>query len=189
MFSRPLVALAALLPAAAGANEFRPALEALAEAEMRPLLAEPALVKAVTAQNARTAALTVSEIEGLDMKWRAQVGSGDAPLIDAVTGSSLAERLRGAQEAVGGLFSEVFVMDARGLNVAASNVTSDYWQGDEAKFTESFGAGPGAIHMSEIEFDESTQTYQAQVSLPVLDPASGEPIGAATFGVDVGLLP
>jgi hypothetical protein len=92
------------------------------------------------------------------------------------------------RDAGGGLFTEIFVTDSVGLNVAASDVTSDYWQGDEAKFTESFGAGPGAVHLGEIEFDESTQMYQSQVSVPVLDPESGAPIGAATFGVNVELL-
>ena len=72
---------------------------------------------------------------------------------------------------------------ARGLNVAASAVTSDYWQGDEAKWQETFLAGPGASHVSEIEEDESTQTFQVQVSLPVVD--GGSPIGAITLGVDI----
>lgn len=36
-------------------------------------------------------------------------------------------------EASGRLCTEIFVMDARCLNVAMSDTTSDYWQGDEAK--------------------------------------------------------
>jgi hypothetical protein len=75
------------------------------------------------------------------------------------------------------------MMDARGLNVAASSVTSDYWQGDEEKFTATYPLGPDAVHISEVEFDESTQTFQAQVSLPVTDPATGAVIGAITIGV------
>ena len=36
----------------------------------------------------------------------------------------------------------------------------------------------------EIEFDESTQSYLAQVSVTLSDPSSGAPIGAMTIGLD-----
>lgn len=75
-------------------------------------------------------------------------------------------------------------MDARGLNVAASVATSDMWQGDEAKFQETFPFGPDAVHFSEIEYDESTQVYQGQISLSLKDPETGDVIGAITVGVD-----
>jgi len=87
-----------------------------------------------------------------------------------------------------GAITEVFVMDAAGLNVTASDVTSDYWQGDEAKHQETFGFGAGAVYFSEVEFDESTQSYQAQVSLALTDPTTGEAIGAITVGLNADLL-
>ena len=77
-------------------------------------------------------------------------------------------------------------MDAQGLNVAQSDVTSDYWQGDEAKWQETYNTGN--VHIGDVELDESTQTYQAQVSLPIFDPESNAVIGAATFGVNLELL-
>ena len=64
-----------------------------------------------------------------------------------------------------GLFTEIFVMDAVGLNVAASDTTSDFWQGDEAKWQQTYSAGSGAVHISDVELDESTQSYQSQVEL------------------------
>ena len=79
-------------------------------------------------------------------------------------------------------------MDAQGLNVAASSVTSDYWQGDEAKHQETYGKGAGAVHFSAIEFDESSQMYQAQISISLSDPDSGAVIGAMTIGVDADSL-
>jgi hypothetical protein len=78
-------------------------------------------------------------------------------------------------------------MDNHGLNVAQSAVTSDFWQGDEDKWQQSYGdgTGDGAVHISEVEFDESTGVFQSQVSLPIKDPATGKLIGAITFGVNV----
>jgi hypothetical protein len=79
-------------------------------------------------------------------------------------------------------------MDRHGLNVAASAMTSDMWQGDEAKFTETYSIGAGAVHFSEVELDESTQRYQAQISRHHRRSVLGEPIGAMTVGVDAEAL-
>lgn len=180
--------LAATVALPASANEFGPQLEQLANTEIRSLVSDPAMIAAIRKQNDRTAGLSESEIVAMDQDWRGQVGSGAAPLIDGVTGSPVAARLREVQEASGGLYTEIFLMDAVGLNVAASDVTSDYWQGDEAKWQQTYAAGPDAMHISEIELDESTQSYQSQISVPVVDPDTGEPIGAATVGVNVEFL-
>jgi hypothetical protein len=83
-------------------------------------------------------------------------------------------------------FAEIFVMDNQGANVAMTDKTSDYWQGDEAKFKKSFNGGSGAVFVDDVEFDDSTQAYLVQVSVPVKD---GERvIGAITFGIDIDRL-
>ena len=79
-------------------------------------------------------------------------------------------------------------MDNKGLNVGQSNITSDYWQGDEAKWQDTFMQGANSIHISEVEEDETTQTYQSQLSLPVIDPSSQSVIGAITIGINVDAL-
>lgn len=77
-------------------------------------------------------------------------------------------------------------MEAQRLNVAVSYTTSDYWQGDEAKHEDTYGIGPDAVHYSEIELDESRQRYQGQISVTLVDPATGEPIGAVTIQKAIG---
>lgn len=143
----------------------------------------PIIVDAITAQNAETAGLGASDIEALDQEWRAQVGSADAPVITPVLQNAASDFLREQVASAGGVITEVFIMDAAGLNVAASDVTSDYWQGDEAKFTETFGKGAGAVHVGDVEFDESSQSYQGQISAVIVDD-SGAPIGAITIGLN-----
>jgi hypothetical protein len=80
-------------------------------------------------------------------------------------------------------YAEIFVMDNQGANVAMIDKTSDYWQGDEAKFQKSFNGGSGALFIDEVEFDDSTQAYLVQVSVPVKE--GDKVIGAITIGVDV----
>lgn len=79
-------------------------------------------------------------------------------------------------------------MDNKGLNVAQSDITSDFWQGDEAKWQNTFLKGPGAFDIGEVEEDESTQMFQSQISYTVTDPATGNAIGAITVGVNVDAL-
>lgn len=172
----------------ANADEFTAPLAELAEAEIRGMLEDPAIVAAIRAQNADHAGLSQADIDTLDQKWRAEVGSSDAPTISPVLEGEVASMLRALRDESGGLFTEIFVMDNHGLNVAASDTTSDYWQGDEAKWQQTFKVGPDAVHVSDVELDESTQSYQGQVSLSIADPETGEPIGAATFGVNIEYL-
>jgi hypothetical protein len=146
---------------------------------------DPAVIDAIKAQNAANAKLTQPDIDALDAKWKAEVEAADKPMVSATLGNALSKFLADKKTAAGGLITEVFVMDSKGLNVGQSDATSDYWQGDEAKFQKSFGAGANAVFVDEVEKDESTQTLQSQVSLTITDPASGAPIGAMTLGIDV----
>ncbi|MCF3640078.1 hypothetical protein LXM94_08860 [Rhizobium sp. TRM95111] len=158
------------------------------DGNVRAWLADPAIVDAIKAQNAAHAALAQADIDALDQKWRAEVDGGDRPTIDAVLGNAASQFLKGKQESAGGLVTEVFIMDNKGLNVGQSDVTSDYWQGDEAKWQKTFGDKADALFVDEAEKDESTQMLQSQVSSIIKDPASGEAIGAITIGVNLDAL-
>ncbi len=178
------LAVAMTVAPAAHAIDVENAVAAFLDGTIRGWAAEPVLLDAVTAQNGTTAGFDAAHIDALDQEWRAQVGQSPAPVIDPVLGNPAADFLRAQVMASGGMVTEVFVMDSVGLNVAASGVTSDYWQGDEAKFTETYARGPGAVHVSDVEFDESTQSYSVQVSIPLTDPATGAVIGAMTVGLN-----
>lgn len=178
--------LGTALPAAA--NDYEPALRELAASKIKDLMNNPAVVAAIKAQNEKNAGLSQADIDSLDKTWRAEVGGSATPTIDPVLTGPVADMLRAAAEESEGLFTEIFLMDNHGLNVAASDTTSDYWQGDEDKWQQTFGVGGDAVHISEVELDESTQSYQSQVSVSVVDPETNQPIGAATFGVSVEML-
>lgn len=179
----PLAALLALAPGAQAADIGVQA-QTLVEQELRSWAEDPGVIAAITAQNAAHAGLDAARIDALDKAWRAEVGAASQPTIAPVLASPVSEGLRTRIAASQGRFTEAFVMDNLGLNVATAFPTSDYWQGHEDKFTATYGVGPQAVHVSEVEFDESTQSYQVQISFTVTDPASGAAIGAMTVAVD-----
>lgn len=155
--------------------------------DVAPWLADAVVLDAIAAQNAKHADMNEEAIIAMDKQWRAEVEASSKPLIDATLGNALSEFLREKQAASDGLITEVFIMDNKGLNVGQSDVTSDYWQGDEAKFQKSYGEGAGAIFVDEAEKDESTQMLQSQVSLTIADGA-GTPVGAVTIGINLDAL-
>ncbi|SIS50523.1 hypothetical protein [Phaeovulum vinaykumarii] len=159
-----------------------------ANENLMQLARDPAIVSAILAQNDAHAGLTPAQIDALDKTWRAEIDSAQRPMIDALLGNTASEHLRAQIEDTGGFVVEAFVMDNLGLNVAAAAPTSDYWQGDEAKFSETYPQGAGAIHVSDVEFDESSQRYQVQVSFTVTDPQTDAPIGAMTVALDAEML-
>ncbi|MEM6375510.1 MAG: hypothetical protein AAF686_04670 [Pseudomonadota bacterium] len=181
----PLFALAlAALAAPASADSFVPAMEKFLQSSVKSWSADPVLLDALRDQNATSVSYSQSEIDALDKAWRAEVGTGSSPTIDPVIGNAAADFLRARVSASAGQITEIILMDATGLNAAVSHVTSDMWQGDEAKYTETYPMGPTGVHYSEIEKDESTGRYQAQISFSITDPATGDVIGAMTVGVD-----
>ncbi|MEM7508555.1 MAG: PDC sensor domain-containing protein [Pseudomonadota bacterium] len=186
LLASAFIATSALHPA--HASDYDDALRDVLQSDLASFLADPMLVAAIREQNATTGAYDDGKINALDQQWRGEVGDADAPLITSVLDRSASQMLKLARDEAGGLITEIFVMDAKGLNVAASDITSDYWQGDEAKWQQTYAIGPDAVHISDVELDESTQEYQAQISVSVADPDTGQPIGAATIGVNVGLL-
>jgi hypothetical protein len=170
--------------APAFANDAEPRMREYLETEISAWAANPVLIEAIRNQNTATQGYSQAQIDEMDQAWRKEVGMTDSAVIGPVLQNAASDYLRGVVADAGGVITEVFVMDARGLNVAASDVTSDYWQGDEQKFTETFQVGAEGVHFGEIEFDESSQTYQGQISFSVVDPETSAPVGAMTVGVN-----
>jgi hypothetical protein len=183
-----VVAFLPLLADPAAADEIEALVHDYVMSEITVWATDPTLVEAIRAQNAVHSSLTQDDIGGLDAAWQAEVGGSDTPVISAVLQSPASEFLREKKDASAGVISEAFIVDAVGLNVAASDLTSDFWQGDEAKYQKTFSVGPSEVFVDEVEFDESSQTYQSQASMTIADPDTGEAIGVLTIGVDVEAL-
>lgn len=185
--SKSLVALAvaAGIAPAFAAGAFDAPQTRLDTGDLAAWALEPIVLDAVRAQNATHAGLTRAQIDQLDAGWRAQLRDPEAPMIDGVIGNAASIRLRDRKARAAGLVTQVVVMDAKGLNVAQSDLTPDYWQGDEEAFAGSYGAGPGGVHVSAVAVDRGSRSRWREISMTVVDPATGSAIGAVTFGVDM----
>jgi hypothetical protein len=179
--------LATTTATAGAAQDMQPKMAQFVTEHVMDWATDPIIVNAIIAQNALTGSYDQAKINELDALWMAQAGMAGIPLIDGVLQNPTSDFLRQRVAASGGAISEIFVMDARGLNVAAAEATSDYWQGDEAKFSETFPKGPNALHFGEVELDGSSGEVQAQVSMSIVD-TTGAVVGAMTVGINLASL-
>ena len=178
----------AVLASSAGAQQpdFAPEVKAVAEGDLQTWITDPIILYAIREQNKAHAKIRAGKIRALDEAWIAEGGRG--PMIFDLLDRQASVIIRDRRELSGGVITEIILMDMHGLNVAISDPTSDYYQGDEAKYQDTYLKGPGAVHVGEIEFDDSTQKHQTQVSMTITDPENGQAIGAVTFGIDLTVL-
>lgn len=156
---------------------------AAAVAELARLSTDRTLIDAIVAQNAQSYRLKPGDIAALDRQYQADMKSKSGMAIELMSrpaSQMLRNYLDGAQDRI----VLIMLTDRTGLNVAASRLTHDYWQGDEEKFTQTMPLGPGAIHWGEAERDDVTGRVMHIVARTVTDPKTGEPIGAIAIGYD-----
>ncbi|MEM9781194.1 MAG: hypothetical protein AAF899_01855 [Pseudomonadota bacterium] len=183
------LAVVAAGPAAAQKNDimhYYDEVQEIAAGELQTWITDPVFVYAIREQNQMFGTLSERRIDRMDKRWRAEKGRG--PMIGDLLDRQASVILRDRRELSRGVITEIILMDKYGLNVAISDPTTDFYQGDEAKYQDTYLKGPNAVHVSEVEFDESTGFDQTQVSMTVIDPDSGSPIGAVTFGINLEVL-
>jgi len=135
-------------------------------------------------QNKKHKSLNYSSIQNLDKQYRSELNSSDKPLINKILKNPLSLYLKKIKKEFKNISFEMFVSDNRGLIVAQNDVTSDYWQGDELKFINTFQRNQ-LIFIDEIKYDDSTKKFQVQVSFLIKDPISRDNLGVLTVGLNV----
>ncbi|WP_394154899.1 PDC sensor domain-containing protein [Loktanella salsilacus] len=178
----PIVAICLMtsaVPAIADGADYA----AFVETQVAALAGNALVQDALAASSAAHSSYTMTEILTLDAEWRDQIDNADKPVIAPVIDAPVSAFLRQIVSDSGGSIVEVILMDQFGLNVGTSSITSDFWQGDEDKFRQTYARGIGSIHASDVSLDESTGMYVVQVAFPVLD-ADGQMVGAASFSLD-----
>ena len=144
------------------------------------------LVDAVKAANLERAEYTDADISSLDQAWIDDEPSIQAQ-VAAVANNELSDYLKSfiaknLDEV------EVFVTDIRGLNVAMTDRTSDFWQGDEGWWKSTFADGKGTPFIAAVEYDESSKAYAMNIGAPIYDPQTNKAIGVLRGTLDVSLL-
>lgn len=142
------------------------------------------IINATIEQNERHADYTQNKITRLDKQWVKERDWAEHPMIDAVLANETSLWLKAYKKKMKGSFAEVFVMDNKGMLVGTSDITSDYWQGDEPQWKETYLKGPKTFFVGDMAKDESTGYYSVKISMTLVD-NEGNAIGAVTASLIV----
>jgi len=82
------------------------------------------------------------------------------------------------------LQGEGMLIGRNGGLTAATDKTSDFWQGDEAQFLQAISLPQGKVFMQTEITDESAHLMLIKVSAPIYKPGSKHAIGVLVLGFD-----
>lgn len=120
---------------------------------------------------------TQQQINAIDKEW--QDYAGISPLMLSMLDSQAAQTLLSFERSAP-YFQEIFITDKYGANVAMTSKTSDYWQGDELKFTRCIKNE--AVYIGSREYDMSAAKDLIQISIPIFD--GTDIIGVMVIGIN-----
>jgi len=172
-----LVLALAAVTATAGEFQITPAVQAELDKQKAAIAAwaaNPIIVNAVIEQNRR------GPIAGMDnAKWK--VTRRSDPMVTAFQQNSAGQFLKAQLDDSKTKFSEAFLSGALGEKVAFVEKTTSYFHKGQPKFDVPFTTSKA--WQGSPEFDESSQSYALQVSVPVM--ADARPIGVLVVGVNL----
>lgn len=143
------------------------------------------ILASVIQQNNANRTKPVNQLKQIDEQWQLAFKVNNLGFAKAVVNQPVSRLLGQFTTESKDLLAEIIVMDERGYNVASAEMTSDYWQGDEDKFTQAFNKPAQTLFFDKIKYDASSRRFQIQVSVPLLNPQTHKAIGAITLGVDI----
>ena len=146
--------------------------------EIQSALMEQDIVGTLRTYNRARDSMSQADIDGLEAIWRAELGSGNQPLITGVVRNITALRMRKVIRDTGRVISEINVLDARGVSIAQTTVFPHISQGTAGEAEDIAAADPNMVLISSVESQASDQSRQLEAFYPVIDPDTNELIGA-----------
>jgi len=127
------------------------------------------VIDEVKVQNAANISISEEEMKKLDHQWKEEVKTNKHDLVTKTLNKDASKFLKNVVAESKGLISEIFIMDAKGLDVAKSGITSSMYRGDKPKFKTPFEGAQGTTFIGDIDFDESAQQYLVQGAIAITD--------------------
>ncbi|MCZ2079189.1 MAG: cache domain-containing protein [Bryobacteraceae bacterium] len=140
-----------------------------------------AVVAANKAYEGKAESTIEREIQNTEKIWAT---SAAQPLVSRILSSPASRSLRKHRE-IDKRFLRMTVTDARGVTVAASHKTLDYYQADEEFWQNIYAGGRGSISLTDVLYDSLTKSQYIGIGVPILEEQSNRFIGALDVLLDV----
>jgi|GEM_PF-1773663 len=151
--------------------------------EIKPLGSSDIVIDNLNQMNDKHAGLSEINLSVLDNDWRSELRKIKQPLITQVMENDLSKFLIKTVEAGQGVYTEITVIDSRGLNIGQTVVSQNYFNAGKPRWDKTFAIKSYAPYISDIYFSDETNKFQVEVSLMII--SDEKPIGIVAAGIDV----
>ncbi|MBA56213.1 MAG: hypothetical protein CMK89_17315 [Pseudomonadales bacterium] len=167
--------LSTLVNATAQEKGIQPNLQCLGQ-KVSEFAKDPTIIAGVNNYNS-----SPPDPQKLDRIWPA-LKPGEIYL-DSVINNPSADSMRDWIKRIS-IQGEGLLMGRNGGLVAATEKTTDFWQGDEAQFLQAITLPAGNIFVQSEMLDESTHLMLIKISTPIYNPRSKHAVGVLVIGFD-----
>ena len=155
---------------------------------VRDLTIAFAIVDAVAVANqkyqGRSDAEFADQVAKIEKTWNTPAAE---PLVREIL-STPASRLLRKHQQYDPLLLRITVTDVRGVVVAATHKTVDYFQADEEYWQDIYASGRGAVSITDILYDDVTKASYIGIGMPILEEGTSRFIGTVDALVDVSTI-
>lgn len=153
---------------------------------IRQFASSPELVDHVFDQLDRAEIQSADQKRLTDQEWITLAREDTSSAIASeILGNDLSKYLRTFQASIGEQVAEAFIFDTHGQIIGMSRLTSDFDQSDEAQFQMIDSLNREKALITDIWYDASTRAFLSQITVPIIDPDSGQTLAALTVGLNV----
>ncbi|MBU1341494.1 MAG: hypothetical protein KKE44_00905 [Proteobacteria bacterium] len=135
--------------------------------KLQKWVVDPVIIAGVNNQNQKN--MPLDDIKKIDKEWLSGTNNDFALSLQTNSVGQFLQKKMQSNNMTAQLYVEAILCDRQGAVVGEYPKTTDYWQGDEDKFIKSYNGGDGHRFIGPLAFDDSTQTYSVQISIPVKD--------------------
>jgi hypothetical protein len=152
------------------------------------LAGDPTIIDAVRAANATIAGQSPDAIAArmgeVEKKWNTPAAE---PLVREMLNSRASRALTRWRDH-DRRFLRITLTDSHGGVVAATHKTLDYIQADEDFWQAVYASGRGAVHITDMLYDDVTKSYYIGLGVPVMEEGANTFIGAIDALVEVSTI-
>jgi hypothetical protein len=153
--------------------------------EVSAIAGEPNIVDAVKAANRQYGGIGEEAITARIQKIEGQWDTPNADLLVKDMMSSRVSRWLQQQHTLNPRLLKIIVADENGAAVAASGKPIHYVEADQEHWQAVYAGGKGAVTVTDVRYDERTESDYVQIAVPVLEEGSGRFVGVVSALVDI----
>ena len=158
--------------------------------DVSAIAGDPNIVDAVTAANRAHGGISEEASAARIQKIEGQWATPNTDFLVKDMMSSRASRWLQRQRTLNRRLLKIIVADENGAAVAATEKPLHYVEADQEHWQAVYAGGKGAVNVTDVRYDERTQSDYVQIAVPVLEEGSGRFVGIVSALVDIsGLFP